>query len=148
MAIDPFGVTVEAVAALIPEATIPETRQPGQKAVVVADVTAWLQQFSAEADLRLAGWTGLPDGQRDQVTAVAARLVTAAAASYVEAARAPERAGPADTSYAQVLWDRWVTGLPDLAGLVETWLDGDPATTPTGGVAAFPAPVIPDLVTW
>lgn len=131
---DPWGATVDGVAALLPAAAIPDELAAGQKAVTRAHVQAWVDQLAARVALRLAGWDTLKDaGRRDHVRAAAADLVHHGAAAYVEAARFPERAGKTDESYSAVLWARYVDGLAELAALLEGWLS-DPGEA-TGGDA-------------
>lgn len=146
--IEPFGTSVADVAALVPEASIPETRGAGQRAVIESDVEAWITQLTATAQVTLDDWQRLPEARRVKVQEVARTLIANAAASYLEAARAPERSGPATTTYAEVLWTRWTTGLESLAEQVRKWLDDQPETSLSKPAARFPAPVIIDRPRW
>lgn len=123
----PFGATVAGVLALTPEATLVTAAQlvAGRRGVTEADVIGWLEGLSARVSLRLDGWErleavvidgadSLPD--RAILIAQARDLVHNGAASYLEAARYPERAAKADTSYAAVLWARFEGGLELLYG--------------------------------
>lgn len=147
--VDPFGCTVADVAALVPEATILASRSAGQKGVTEADVTDWITRLSSETAVALHRWSNLPEGQRTSITTTARNLVANGAASYLEAARAPERAAIANTaSYAQVLWERYTSGVKALAVTVNEWLTQDPSGVSGSGAAAFPKPVIPDRARW
>ncbi len=144
-------VTVADVAALVPEATIPEERETGQKAVIESEVEDWIASLTATVTLQCDGWTRLPAERLDVFEQVAQTIVACGAASYLEAARAPERAGMADTSYAGVLWERWREGLTGLQAIVREWLmDPEPGGSLSllGGAASFPDPSIPDNPAW
>lgn len=147
--IGPFGVTIDDVTTLVPEATVPETLSSGQKGVTQATVEGWITRLSADAALALDGYENLADaGRLSAVETSARRVVADGVASYLEAARAPERAGKADTSYAAVLWDRWLTGLAALVVKVVEWREADPATVRSSAASRFPEPVIPDSKVW
>ncbi len=137
----PFAATVAGVRALIPEATIPDVLPAGRKGVITAQVTGWLTELSNRVDLRVAGWRRLRVDQNtaeaadgtpaplDRFKGAARDVVHNGAASYTEAARYPERARVADSSYAGVLWERFETGLAELAAWVDTELTGDDVDT-------------------
>lgn len=159
----PFGATVAGVTALVPTARLTDTPVPapgpGERvAVTVSQVEAWLDQLSGRVAMRLDGWQRLPTtivepettSDRDQLVAFARDLVQTGAAHYLEAARFPERVSPAATSYADVLWARFLEGLTELTGWLERRLaDGvlaeDPAEVAASAPAAsFPAPLFLD----
>lgn len=128
--VPPFGATVAGVEALLPDATIYDVLPAGRKGVTKAQTAAWLDELSGRVAIRLGGWARLRatvlDGEPVDAATPYTQLVDAArtvvhngAASYVEAARFPERAAAADTSYAGVLWARFTDGLADLAGWLE-----------------------------
>lgn len=191
----PFGVTVDGVLALIPEATVWPTRAdvpPGARGITREDVADWIDECSASVAVVLDGWeharnttpdgvtittTTNPDGSTttvvngtpaptvngapvypgtdlDQLRTFARTVAKNRAASYAEAARHPERAAKADTSYADVLWRRYELGLADLVAWWKahrpTTAGTDPATgTPTGHASAmFPPPMYADDMTW
>jgi hypothetical protein len=146
--VDPFGVTVADVAAFVPEASILDTLGEGQRGVTTAQVVDWLTGLSARVESAVDGWTSLPEDKQTLIAAEARDLIANGAASYLEAARHPERASKADTSYAQVLWDRWLTGLGALAAHVSEWLDEDPTTTHGKPAYSFPAATIRDATRW
>lgn len=144
--VPPFGTTVAGVLALVPEAKLvtEEAKAAGAKGVTELDVLGWLDGLSATVSLRLDGWEqleavatdeldSLPD--RELFVARARDLVHNGAASYLEAARYPERAGRAGTSYDTVLWARFEAGLLELAG----WLSRRVDTGDSGVASAAPS---------
>lgn len=161
----PFGATRLGVTGLVPEARlIPGDVLPvGKYGVTEAQVDRWLDELSGDVAVRLDGWerlsndpvldgiTVLIDGDRDRLKAWAAGVIHNGAASYLEAARHPERAGVNDTSYAAVLWDRYTTGLDKLDAWLTKRLDdletGDelPGDVDADGPGYyFPTPLIGD----
>lgn len=163
----PFGATLDGVKALIPHAAVVETLGPGDRGVTAAQARAWVASLSSAVDLRLTGWNllraaptaeetaaGQPAPQA-RLKAAAADLVHQGAASYLEAARFPERARPADTSYAEVLWRRYTEGLEALTAWLETELEDteggivEGATAGLGIAYSFPeASFTPDAMRW
>lgn len=166
--VPPFSATVDGAAALVPEATLPEALGPGERGVTVGQVAAWVASLSGRLEVRLTGWRRLRDvptdeetaagdlAPRDRLRAAAADLVHNGAASYLEAARFPERAAQSDTSYAAVLWARFVEGEDLLATWLEAELDtdgagdGDVVDLGLGGIGySFPAASFtPDTMRW
>lgn len=151
----PFDATVAGVTALVPEATVVDTVVPGQRAVTRDQVASWVAALSANVDARLTARSRLDaDDPRSVAVVAAARdLVHNGAASYLEAARHPERASKTDTSYAEVLWARYTDGLVALAATLDGWLD-DGAGVPLApsqlvhAAWCMPAPRLPDHVRW
>ncbi|KWW97404.1 hypothetical protein LI90_4376 (plasmid) [Carbonactinospora thermoautotrophica] len=149
---EPWGASVDGAAALVPEATIPDTLQPGQRGVTRAQVEQWVTDLCQRVLVRLAGWERIRDDARRAAVQAAARdLVHQGVASYIEGARHPERAGLSETSYAAVLWRRFTEGLEELAAQVAEWLADPDDATPDADVEAasapawcFPAPVFTD----
>lgn len=149
----PFGAHVAGVLALVPEARVPKAAEvpAGRHAVTEEQVLEWLVGLSARLAVRLDGWERLkvepeePEtlSDRDTFVAHAADLVHNGAASYLEAARYPERAGKSTTSYDAVLWQRFVDGLDDLAAWLERRLAAGDATTPGGADTPVPAHSFP-----
>lgn len=162
----PFGATRNGVTGLVPEAKlIPgDTAPEGRYGVTEAQVDRWLDELSAAVAVELDGWellTNVPvtdaegdvvviAGDRDRLAIMARDVVHNGAASYLEAARHPERAAVNDTSYAAVLWARYVDGLARVTG----WLEGR-LTSPDAGdelepeyaggtVFSFPTPLVGD----
>jgi len=163
----PFGATRAGVTGLVPEARlIPGDVLPeGRYGVTEAQVDRWLDELSGDVSIRLDGWelltdgdvladddvTVLVEGDRTRLRAWAAGVVHNGAASYLEAARHPERAGVNDTSYAAVLWDRYTSGLDKLAAWLEVRLEdpdaGDALPAESSGIAySFPAPLVGDAL--
>lgn len=156
----PFGATIAGVNALVPEATLLSAPTPGQYGVTTGQVDAWLDELSGRVAMRLDGWQVLPTipvapettSDRDQAAAYARDVVQNGAASYLEAARHPERASVNTTTYAAVLWERFTAGLEDVAGFVARRLaKGDPTTggdtaagSSSSSVGAFPDPTFID----
>lgn len=142
-------VTVSDVAALVPEATIPAERDTGQKAVIEAEVEDWIASLTAALEAGLNGdWVSLPTDKVQLVEATAKTIVACGVASYLEAARAPERAGLADTSYAAVLWERWSTGRAELVAQVDEWLAESPTLSHTRPGYYFPPASVTDTGRW
>lgn len=153
--VEPFDATVAGVTALVPEATVVDTVVPGQRAVTHDQVTSWVAALSANVDARLAARGRLPgDDPRSVAVVAAARdLVHNGAASYLEAARHPERASKTDSSYAEVLWQRYTGGLAALGAALDGWLDDGAGLAPAPSQLVhaawcMPAPRLPDYVRW
>lgn len=163
----PFGATRNGVTGLVPEARLTpgDAVVVGKYGVTEGQVDRWLDELSGDVSVRLDGWERLSDapvlaedevtvlveGDRTRLRAWAAGVVHNGAASYLEAARHPERAGVNDTSYAAVLWDRYVAGLDKVAAWLEGRLEdpdqGDqptPDADATGPLFSFPAPLVGD----
>lgn len=162
----PFGATVDGVIALVPTARLlDDTAVPvpvptgglepgrggGTFAVSVSTVAAWVEELSARLALRLDGWQRLtatpvaPEttSDRDQLVAFARDLVHNGAASYLEAARYPERSAAATTSYAAVLWARFESGLADLSTWLERRLEDGTDVADAPALAGVPAASFP-----
>lgn len=170
----PYGANRDGVTALVIEARlIPGDGTPhvpgGPLGATEAQVDAWIDELSDTVAMTLDGWERLSDttiyaddgttvvvlGDRTRLIGAARTIVHNGAASYLEAARHPERATPNDTSYAQVLWTRYEAGLERLV----LWLTKRLATPDAGdtgaaepalggGIGAFPAPTFGDDVRW
>ncbi len=155
----PFGATRVGVTALVPEARLiaGSVVPVGRFGVTEAAVDGWVDELTGVLAMTLDGWQRLSDvpvepeetSDRDQLREYAATVIHNGAASYLEAARHPERAAVNDSSYAAVLWARYTAGLDRLSA----WLDRrlaatDPADAPddtAGGPAfAFPEPLFVD----
>lgn len=150
----PWGCSVDGVSALLPDAVFPTVLTAGQKALTRAQVETWLGELSGVASLRLTGIERLSNpGRVTALTDAVRGAVHNGAASYVEAARHPDRAGKGTTSYADVLWARFTDRLADLATLLSQWLtdpdDADTTDAPGGHPAwAFPESSVPDNLGW
>lgn len=160
----PFGATRAGVTGLVPEARLVAGEGPppvGTYGVTEGTVDGWVDELSGAVAIRLDGWealtnepvvedvAGVPttivEGDRDRLRAWARSVVHNGAASYLEAARHPERAAVNDTSYAAVLWDRYVTGLDRVAAWLEARLaNPDAGDTVTEAAYAGPAYYFPD----
>ncbi len=163
--IPPFGATVSGVASLVPEATLRDGTQPaveGQYRITYEQVAAWVTEISGAVAMRLDGWQNLPGRtpedvkppettpDRDQLVEYARTVIHNGAASYLEAARHPERAQVNTESYAAVLWARYRDGLADLIAWLAARLGNDgelPGEDGTGGIGfCFPPPLFGDLL--
>lgn len=173
--VPPFGATRDGVTGLVPEARLlPGDLVPvGKYGVTEAQVDAWVVELTDVVAMTLDGWerldntpvlataadgtvlTVLVEGDRDRLLGSARTVVHNGAASYLEAARHPERAAVNDTSYAAVLWARYTDGLTRLADWLTARLaDLEAGDTPepvvgelAGGTAySFPAPLFGDLL--
>lgn len=158
----PFGASVAGVTSLVPEARLWTSSNPipaGTYAVTIDQVAAWVDELTGVVAMTLDGWQRLnavavaPEttSDRDQLVAYARTVVHNGAASYLEAARHPERAGVNDTSYAAVLWARYTDGLTRLTAWLATRLAaGDTADGPDPAADlpayAFPTPLVGDLL--
>lgn len=165
----PFGATRAGVTGLVPETRLVpgDVVVDGRYGVTEAQVDRWLDELSGDVSVRLDGWERLTNvpvledpeadpsvvliaGDRDRLRAWAAGVIHNGAASYLEAARHPERAAVNDTSYAAVLWARYEAGLDKLAAWLELRLEdpaaGDVEEPPAydGPAFYFPAPLIGD----
>lgn len=165
----PFGATRAGVTGLVPEARLVpgDVLVEGRYGVTEAQVDRWLDELSGDVSVRLDGWerlsnvavvddTGvepvvLIDGDRDRVRAWAAGVIHNGAASYLEAARHPERSSVNAESYSAVLWQRYEAGLDRVAAWLEGRLevpdagDTEAPDVELGGPAySFPTPLVGD----
>lgn len=162
----PFGATRAGVTGLVPEARLVagDVLVEGRYGVTEAQVDRWLDELSGDVSVRLDGWERLTDepvldelgavlieGDRTRLRAWAAGVIHNGAASYLEAARHPERSSLNEDTYSGVLWARYTTGLDKLAGWLDLRLaalepgDVDLADAYAGGPAfEFPAPLVGD----
>lgn len=166
--VPPFGATVAGVRSLVPEARLyvgPMPPPEGTYAITVPQVAAWVDELTDSVAMTLDGWerlsndavladdevTVLIEGDRTRLAASARTIIHNGAASYLEAARHPERAAVNDTSYAAVLWQRYTDGLDRLAAWLLRRLEdpqaGDveePDALAGGVVYSFPVPLVGD----
>ena len=154
----PFGATRAGVTGLVPEARLVAGDGPipeGRYGVTEAQVDRWLDELSGAVAVEADGWERLSniavtdedgttvvlEGDRDRFVIMARDVVHNGAASYLEAARHPERAA--------VMWARYVDGLARLTAWLTKRLAnpaaGDEDELATGGaVYSFPAPLVGD----
>lgn len=124
-----WGVTVAEVAALASHADItagttadPEFGAANDRRVKTQDVTRWIESVEATVDLKLRKRTALAADAQERLKAAAKTVVLNGAAAYLVDAAYPARAGVGDnSSYGNVLWNRYNTGLAELVELVEEW---------------------------
>lgn len=122
-------------------------------------VSAWIVDVGSRVTTRLALFHRVRPESRlyKRVSAAGRDIVANGAASYTYAASAPEKAAIVDsTSYAEVLWRRFLTGLDDLEAAFDEWvrqfpddLEPDASTSaklPGSGV--FRRPAFRDYMTW
>lgn len=166
--VPPFGASVAGTWSLVPEARLytgPMPPPEGTYAITVAQVAAWVDELTDAVAMVLDGWerlsndtvladdevTVLIEGDRDRLLGSARTIIHNGAASYLEAARHPERAAVNDTSYAAVLWARYTDGLDRLAAWLTKRLEDPQAGDETepelvngGAVYSFPTPLVGD----
>lgn len=155
--VPPFGATVQGAADLVPEARLlPSPPADGEFGIPVSTVAAWVEELTGVVAMTLTGWQRLNDepvapettSDRDQLVEAARTVIHNGAASYLEAARHPERSSANADTYSQVLWERYSTGLDRLAAWLTGRLDSaEPGDTPdvdSGAASAFPAPIFAD----
>lgn len=145
--VPPFGATVAGVLALVPEAKLitAADRTAGRFGVTADDVLEWLAGLSARVSRTLDGWEQLEAVTTDDADSLPDRALLIAeardavhngAASYLEAARYPERAGRAGTSYDTVLWARFERILEELYAWLRVRVDtGEAGAELAGGGA-------------
>lgn len=131
----------------------------GETYLSEAQVREWIVDVASRVKTRLAKfhrvrpgttlWLRLSQSGHD--------VVANGAASYVYAAAAPEKAEQTDTtSYAEVLWRRYLSGLEDLVEAFDVWarenpddLDPEPGRADRlPGSGRFPRPVFRDDMRW
>lgn len=137
---DPYyGATVAGVQARLPDRTIDGSSKPN-----TTQVDGFLTEIANRVAARIGAIDTILDVTRKaQITAAAQGLVHLGAASLTEAAGAPEQADAnAATSYAQWLWERFESGLDDLAatahGLIPPDTVDDPTLSAGSPVWSFP----------
>lgn len=155
-----WGVTVDEVHALAPHVPIddsPETSPDPvwegdvNQAVTSAQVQRWIVQVSNRASLRVELIDTVTDETRKTVmTGAIHDAVTNGAASYLVAAAYPAMSAPNEqTSYAQVLWDRYMSILKEAEQSLSGWLEVTPGSGGSASVSGtFPAPLFPDAIQW
>ena len=164
----PFGATRNGVTGLVPEAKLIAGDGPvpeGRYGITEAQVDRWLDELTSAVAVEADGWERLTNvpvmdeegtvvviaGDRDRLAVMARDVVHNGAASYLEAARHPERAAVNDTSYAAVLWARYTEGLARLIAWLEARLNAPDAGDETededvnaGALYSFPPVLIGD----
>jgi len=144
---NPFGLTIADVHRLVPYRQLPSAPARGYPPETVSltqeDIQAWIAQLSGDILGRLALGSALftVDARAwGQVWLMCRDAVSNGVASYWEAAFYPERAGVNDTTYAGVLWQRYLRSVEAIDALVQTLL----AQSPGGGDggAGIPEPPI------
>jgi hypothetical protein len=160
--VDPFGATVNGTWSLVPEAKLlnvePDEVPDGTFGVTMGQVLAWVEELTGVVAMTLTGWQRLSDtpvapeqtSDRAQLIEYARTVIHNGAASYLEAARHPERSKVNSDSYSAVLWKRYTDGLDRLAAWLTKRLadleagDTEETLTTGGGAYAFPCPVFLD----
>lgn len=124
-----------------------------------AQVAEWIVDVASRVKTRLASFHRIRPASRLWLRLAQAGhdVVANGAASYVYAAAAPEKAEMVDTtSYAEVLWRRYLTGLDDLEEAFARWcrefpddLEPEPVNRDrVPGSGRFPRPVFRDDMRW
>jgi hypothetical protein len=181
---NPYGVTTEAVHALVPYRrldTPTSAAPPGTATVADEDVQRWVSDLSQSLTSRLMVMAGGADsilivaddgtvtvnpgvpGADERfaiLSGIARDAITNGAASYWDAAMNPERQGVNNTTYAGVLWQRYLDGIAAAITLVGQWLSQGSAGgggTDDGGFyydgfgwvsSLFPPPAFADTIRW
>lgn len=168
---NPFGLSVQDVHRLVPYRQLPsapaDAYPSGTLALSTQDIEAWIAQLSGDlmGRLTLAAGVFLADSVAwGQVYLMCRDAVSNGAASYWEAAFYPERAGVNDTTYAGVLWQRYLRSVEAIEKMIQTLLSqsdqgGDglgtyplepPLFVPGAGYiwSLFPPVAIPDTIRW
>lgn len=162
-----FQVPIRDVLALVPDALVvsdpedAETTAYDRTRITYGQVAGWIEDVTAVTAVQLAGLSRLSENSIIRTTfgRAAASVVATGAASYLTAARFPEREGQGVDSYAKTLWDRYSLQLTALAASLTAVVDAggtdvDPPPdggTPTGGggiAGSFPPPMFPDDMAW
>lgn len=122
-------------------------------------VQEWIVDVSNRLKTRLSVFHRIRPETRlwQRATTAGHDLVSNGAASYLYAAAAPEKAEMVDTtSYAEVLWRRFLTGLDDLEKALDDWIRENPddlfpdvgTHNRMPGSGRFPKPVFRDCMMW
>lgn len=128
-----FDATVDSVYDLVPEADrVTDANNSTLPTPITEDTVArWLVAVSDAVAAGIGDWRGFTGDNLEAVKAAGRAVVANGAASYLEAARYPTRAGLDDSTYAGVLWTRYTQGVTALAESVAASV----ATGDTGGGA-------------
>lgn len=154
-----WGVTVAEVAALASHADVtnataadPEFGSANDRRVKTQDVSRWITDVEAVVDLKLRKRTALTADAQERLRAAGKAVVLNGAAAYLVDAAYPARTGVGDnSSYGNVLWTRYKTGLEELAELVDEWVSqggDDNASTTLAISSSFPAARFTDDMKW
>lgn len=122
-------------------------------------VQEWITDVANRLKTRLTAFHRIREDSRlyRRVAVAGHDLVANGAASYLYAAAAPEKAEQTDTtSYAEVLWRRFLTGLDELVEAFEDWVKENPddlepepgMLSRLPGSGRFPAPFFRDRMQW
>lgn len=141
-----YGATVEGIRSLLADVVIDDDSKPS-----AAQVGEWLLDYEDTVAGRIGLLDFLDEADRAPYTRRARNLVHLAVAATTEDAVHPSGASATETSYGQVLWSRYESGLE----LLEADVDEARETTPGAGagtegnpLGSFPPPAIPDAVRW
>ncbi|MFT4471704.1 hypothetical protein ACMX2H_17525 [Arthrobacter sulfonylureivorans] len=155
-----WGVTVEGVLGLVPQAAVfeddslPEKKDPvyggtTSRRITKSQVQQWITDVAAAVDLRLRRRSELPEELQGKLDAFAATVVRTGAGAYLSDAAFPAKSSVNDTgSYGSVLWTRYQAELTAAETALAEWL------APGGGAAAgkpvgtFPPSAFRDDVRW
>lgn len=156
----PFGTLVDDVYDLTPEVErVTDPNQSNLPTPITEDtVGRYITSVSSAVAAGIGPWGTLTGGSLDAVKAAARTVVANGAASYLQAARYPSRAGVNDSSYAGVLWQRYESGLAALKAEVARIIDAGTGTGPDpedplvgsngGPFGSFPLTYFADGAQW
>lgn len=153
-ALGDYEATLQGVADLLPQMSLLEALNPGQRGVTYAMAKGYVLEITGRVQARLINFHRLNGDAQGRIRKGAKDLVHNGAASYAQAARFPEQAQPNTDGYATVLWNRFSTGLDDLVKLCDQLLadqetDSDEcALNKAVPATSFPLPVIDDCTRW
>lgn len=137
---NPYGATVEAVKALLPNRRWTPGTKPDSD-----DLAGFMVSVAGVLDLDVDAIAD--DGRRERLTALARRAVVYGAAAQAEAEGGAERARPNEpTSYAAWLQARYQEAVEAAEGFYLSLVEGD--VPGVGDVDADPAWSFPDPVGW
>jgi hypothetical protein len=147
-----FGASVDGVRALLPHRRIDETSKPTEE-----QVERFLASGSGWVSVRLGYPTSFAALDAEATTTfeeLAAGLVELYAGAFAEDAAHPEQAGPGESSYGSILWERFLKGVDELLEALGKATDGGagdgelPVGQAPGSIAySFPPPTFRTIPT-
>lgn len=145
MPVADYSATVDGVRALLPDVVIDEDSKPSEE-----QVGEWVLDYTATVAGRIGSLDAITD--EDVVADVERRarnLVHLAAGAQTEDAVHPSGASTTESSYGEVLWERYKEGLEQLATDVAVII-GQSSSSPNRDRprGVYPPTSFPDRVRW
>lgn len=140
-----FGATIDGVRNFIPHLLIDANTMP-----TIIQVSDFIDNIGSEVAFRIGEYAiQISDtGLVDRITAMAKYVVELGSAATTMDACYPAKAAPNDTSYGNILWQRYQTNLAELIQVVNDATPGpDPAVNMGSSSAAVSGPS-PQFYTW